>query len=225
MQPNAKEIAKFIDHTILKADTTSDQIDAICKEAIEHSFFGVCVNSYWLPRVVKNLKQSPVCAVAVIGFPLGAMSTATKAAEAKWCSENGAHEIDMVINIGALKDKDNSMVVADISAVVKSSAPAKLKVILETALLTEEEKIRGCQLAVEAGAHFVKTCTGFGGGAASVEDISLMRKTVGPNLGIKASGGVKNLEQASALIKAGATRIGTSSGVAIIQGLAAQGGY
>ncbi len=225
MQPNAKEIAQFIDHTILKADTTSAQIDTVCKEAVAHSFFGVCVNSSWLPRVVSNLKGSPVCPVAVIGFPLGAMSTQTKAMEAQWCAQNGAREIDMVINIGLLKDKSDAAVLADILAVVNASAPAKVKVILETALLTEEEKIRGCQLSVKSGAHFVKTCTGFGGGSATVEDIALMRKAVGPTLGVKASGGVKNLEQASALIGAGATRIGTSSGVAIVNGLAAQGGY
>lgn len=225
MQPNAKEIARFIDHTILKADTTSAQILTVCKEALENGFFGVCVNSCWLPLVVEKLSGSMVAPVAVIGFPLGAMSTEIKAAEAKWCVENGAKEIDMVLNVGQLKDNNSDYVLRDICAVVEASKGVTVKVILETALLTQEQKVLACELAMKAGAHFVKTCTGFGGGSATVEDILLMRKAVGPSLGVKASGGVKDLSQAMALIAAGATRIGTSSGVAIIHGLAAQSGY
>lgn len=225
MQPNANDIAKFIDHTLLKPEATSAQIVKVCEEAKQFRFFGVCVNSCWIPLVAKELKGTLVAPVAVVGFPLGAMATGIKAAEARWCVENGAAEVDMVINIGQLKDRNLKYVEDDIHSVVLAAVGAKVKVILETSLLTQEEKGLACELSVNAGAHFVKTSTGFGGGGASVEDIQLLRKTVGPKLGVKASGGVKNAEQCLAMIEAGATRIGTSSGVLIAQGLQASGGY
>lgn len=225
MQPNANDIAKFIDHTLLKPDATASQIMKVCEEAKQFKFFGVCVNSCWIPLVAKELKGTSVAAVAVVGFPLGAMASGIKAAEARWCVENGASEVDMVINIGQLKDRNLKYVEDDIHSVVLAAVGAKVKVILETSLLTREEKILACELSVKAGAHFVKTSTGFGGGGASVEDITLMRATVGPKLGVKASGGVKNTEQSLAMIEAGANRIGTSSGVSIAQGLSGSGGY
>lgn len=225
MQPNAKNVAKFIDHTLLKAEATSSQFKALCAEARQYDFFGVCVNSSWIPLIVEGLRGSPVSAVAVVGFPLGAMSSELKAAEAKWCVDQGAQEVDMVLHIGRLKDRDLSYVETDIKNVVQAARSAKVKVILETSLLTREEKIIACKLSAKAGAHFVKTSTGFGGGGATIEDITLMRKIVGSNLGVKASGGIKNAEQIYAMIKAGATRVGTSSGVTIIQGGSAQDGY
>jgi deoxyribose-phosphate aldolase len=225
VQPNAAEIARFIDHTILKPETTSGQVLQTCNEAKTNGFFGVCVNSAWLPLTAKALTGSSVIPVAVIGFPLGAMSSEVKAMETRWCVQHGAEEIDMVISIGLLKEKNDLEVEQDIAGVVIAADGRPVKVILETALLSEEEKTRACLLAVKAGASFVKTCTGFGGGAATVEDISLMRRIVGPKIGVKASGGVKNLEQAQSLIAAGASRIGTSSGVLIVQGLTSKSGY
>lgn len=222
MQPNVSE---YIDHTLLKPEATSDQIRQICAEAKTHGFFGVCVNSYWIPLVSEVLKDSDVSPVAVVGFPLGAMATQIKADEALWCRDHGALEIDMVLNIGRLKEGNFASVEEDIRAVVKSVSTLPVKVILETSFLTDEEKTKACKLAVRAGAHFVKTSTGFGGGGATIEDIILMRKAVGPKIGVKASGGIKNLEQAIALIEAGANRLGTSSGVSLVQGKSIQGGY
>ena len=219
------KLASSIDHTLLKPEATSAQLRKLCEEALEYQLFGVCVNSGALPFVASLLKNTPVKMVSVIGFPLGAMSTEAKAFEAQWCAKQGAHEIDMVLNIGALKDQNWDLVKKDIQAVVHASGSAKVKVILETGLLTEEEKIRACQLTVEAGAHFVKTCTGFNVGAATVEDIQLMRKTVGPQFGVKASGGIKTPAQAIALIEAGADRLGTSSGVQLVQNQNSLGGY
>lgn len=225
MQPNANSLASYLDQTLLKAEATAEQIDKICAEAIEHSFFGVCVNSSWIPRVSQKLAGHPSVPVAVVGFPLGAMSSEAKAFEAKYSVSRGAKEIDMVLAIGLLKAKNYDAVQADIAQVVEASKPAGVKVILETSLLTQEEKVKACELAKAAGAAFVKTSTGFGGGGASIEDIQLMRSVVGPNLGVKASGGVKTREQAEALIQAGATRIGTSSGVALVLGQTSSGGY
>ena len=209
-------LAPYIDHTLLKPEATSQQIQQVIQEALQHQFAGVCVNSSHIEKVSQGLKGSSVLSVAVIGFPLGAMSTDSKAFEASYCAKHGAQEIDMVLNIGALKDKNYELVLKDIEAVVQAAKPAKVKVIIETALLTIEEKIKACELSAQANAHFVKTCTGFGGGGATVEDIQLMRKTVGPNIGVKASGGIKSIELAKALIEAGANRLGTSSGVALI---------
>jgi deoxyribose-phosphate aldolase len=218
-------VAQKIDHTLLKPDATQVQIVKLCNEAKEHKFFGVCINSCWLPLAKQELSGSSVAAVCVIGFPLGAMSTAAKCSEAHWCAENGAQEVDMVINIGQLKDKNYSFVQKDIAEVVKASGHSKTKVIIETSLLAHDEKVAACKISAEAGAHFVKTSTGFNGGGATIEDIVLMRRIVGKDIGVKASGGIKNLEQAMALINAGANRLGTSSGIAIVSGKTATGGY
>jgi deoxyribose-phosphate aldolase len=219
-------LAAYIDHTLLKPEASSDQIQKFCQEALSHGFSGVCVNSSWVPMVVGHLKQSLVKTVAVIGFPLGAMNSSSKAFEAEWCVKHGAAEIDMVLHLGALKEKNFDFVRTDISEVVRAAGAAALvKVILETGLLNQEEKKAACELTVEAGAHFVKTCTGFNVGSATVDDIRLMRETVGPKFGVKASGGIKSAAQAQALIEAGANRLGTSSGVLLVQGKSASGGY
>lgn len=209
-------LAKYIDNTLLKPAATAEQIKALCEESREHGFASVCVNPTHVELAAKLLAGSGVKTCTVIGFPLGANTSAVKAFEAEKAVEDGADELDMVINIGALKAGDEQTVKEDIEAVVQAGQGKLVKVIIETALLTDEEKVRACELAVEAGADFVKTCTGFSGGAANVHDIALMRKTVGPDIGVKASGGVRTKEDALALIEAGATRIGTSSGKAII---------
>lgn len=211
-----EKLPSFIDHTILKADANYDEINKIITEAIEYKFCSVCVNSCHTSYVAKKLKGSGVKTCVVVGFPLGAMSTKGKAYETKAAVEDGADEIDMVINVGALKNKDYATVLADISAVVKAAGKAKVKVILETCLLTEEEKMVACTLSKTAKAHFVKTSTGFSTSGATVEDIALMRKLVGPKMGVKASGGVKTQEDAMKMIKAGANRIGASKSVTIV---------
>ncbi|WP_028391855.1 deoxyribose-phosphate aldolase [Bacillus cihuensis] len=221
-----QNIAKLIDHTLLKADATKAQVKQLCEEASEHHFASVCVNPTWVAYASELLAGSDVVVCTVIGFPLGANTPETKAFETKNAIENGANEVDMVINIGALKDKDDELVERDIRAVVESSKGKALsKVIIETSLLTEEEKIRACELAVKAGADYVKTSTGFSTGGATPEDIALMRKTVGPTIGVKASGGVRNTEDAVKVIEAGATRIGASAGIAIVNGLTADSDY
>lgn len=213
-------IAAMIDHTILKADTTKEEVIKICKEAREYKFKSVCVNSYYTKLVSEELKDSGVLVCTVVGFPLGAMETKSKAFETARAIELGANEIDMVINVGALKDKNYEFVLNDIKEVVETAkGKAIVKVILETCLLNEEEKIKACQLSQEAGADFVKTSTGFSTGGATVEDIKLMRKTVGPNMGVKASGGVRTKEDVLSVIEAGANRIGASSSIAIVNGL------
>lgn len=216
---------KYIDQTLLKPEATETQIRKLCEDAMKFHFFGVCVNSGFIPTAHQILKGSNVSPVAVIGFPLGAMATSVKAMETEFCVKNGAQEIDMVIPVGRLKEKQFDYIQNDISSVVKAAGSALVKVIIETSLLTDEEKKTACSLSVEAGAHFVKTSTGFGGGGATVADIQLMRSIVGPKIGVKASGGVKTVEQGLAMIAAGATRIGTSSGVELVQGQAAKGGY
>ncbi|ANB61679.1 deoxyribose-phosphate aldolase [Anoxybacteroides amylolyticum] len=222
----ATNIAKMIDHTLLKANTTKAQIVQLCEEAKEYGFASVCVNPTWVATAADLLKGTDVKVCTVIGFPLGANTPETKAFETKDAIEKGATEVDMVINIGALKDGDDALVERDIRAVVEAAnGKALVKVIIETCLLSEEEKVRACRLAVQAGADYVKTSTGFSTGGATVEDIALMRKTVGPNIGVKASGGVRDLQGAEAMIEAGATRIGTSSGVAIVQGKTATTDY
>jgi deoxyribose-phosphate aldolase len=213
-----KDIAKFIDHTVLGANATRDKIEKICREALEYHFASVCVNSCWVSLCSKLLKGSDVKVCTVVGFPLGAMSAAAKAFEAKQAVSEGAKEIDMVINVGWLKNHDDELVQDDIALVKASCGSHTLKVIIETCLLTDEEKARACRLAVAAGANFVKTSTGFSTGGAKIEDIKLMRKTVGPELGVKASGGIHSYEEAKAMIDAGATRIGASCGVAIVEG-------
>ncbi|MBI0576398.1 deoxyribose-phosphate aldolase [Neobacillus cucumis] len=220
------KIAAMIDHTLLKPDATRQQIETLCQEAKEFQFFSVCVNPAWVKTCRDLLNGSDVKVCTVIGFPLGATTSETKAFETKNAIDNGADEVDMVINIGALKDRNDQLVESDIRAVVEAAeARALTKVIIETSLLTQEEKIRACQLAVQAGADFVKTSTGFSSGGATKEDIALMRQAVGPELGVKASGGVRSTEDALKMIEAGATRIGASSGVAILKGLTVTSSY
>lgn len=214
-----KELAKYIDHTQLKPDTTAEKIDQIVKEAKEYAFASVCVNPHWVTRCYDKLKDTNVKVCTVIGFPLGANSTDTKVFETKQAIKNGATEVDMVINIGELKSNNDEIVKQDIAGVVQAAGEDALtKVIIETSLLTKDEKIRACSLAKAAKADFVKTSTGFSGGGATLEDIRLMRQTVGPDMGVKASGGVRDFPSTKAMIEAGATRIGASAGIDIING-------
>lgn len=210
-------IANVIDHTALKPGVTKEDIIKLTTEAKEYGFYSVCVNPTWVELSAKELKGSPVEVCTVIGFPLGANTTAVKVAETKDAIDNGATEVDMVINIGALKEKDNEKVLSDISQVVAAAkGKALVKVIIEACLLTEEEKVRACELAVQAGTDYVKTSTGFSTGGATKEDIALMRKTVGTEVGVKASGGIHSKADVEQMIKAGASRIGASAGVAIV---------
>jgi deoxyribose-phosphate aldolase len=216
--PAPTDIAGLIDHTLLKPEVTRDDIRKLCDEARKYHFASVCVNSTWVGMCKTLLAGSGVMVCAVVGFPLGAMAPTAKAYEAKEAVRAGANEIDMVINIGALKSRDMETVFEDICRVVKAAAPAKVKVILETGGLTTEEKIVGCTLAKLAGAAFVKTSTGFGPGGATVEDVALMRKIVGAEMGVKASGGVRTREDVEKMALAGANRIGASASVAIVTG-------
>ena len=216
--PVDTNFAGMIDHTLLKPDATRDDIVKLCEEARAHHFASVCVNSTWVPLAKSLLANSGVMVCAVVGFPLGAMTPTAKAYEAREAVRQGAREIDMVINLGALKSGDYETVYEDICRVVKASRPAAVKVILETASLSEEEKVTGCTLSKLAGAAFVKTSTGFGKGGATVEDVALMRKVVGRELGVKASGGVRTAEDVARMAAAGANRIGASASVAIVAG-------
>ncbi|GEL78324.1 deoxyribose-phosphate aldolase [Tenuibacillus multivorans] len=219
-------LAKMIDHTLLKPETQSEQINQICEEAKEYGFASVCVNPTWVTHCHSLLKDSEVKVCTVIGFPLGATTTETKVFETKQAIENGATEVDMVINIGSLKDGRYEEVERDINEVVEAAKDkAIVKVIFETSLLTKDEKVKACELAKKAEADFVKTSTGFSGGGANVDDIRLMRLTVGPEMGVKASGGVRSLEDTNAMIDAGATRIGASAGVDIIKGQESNSDY
>lgn len=217
--------AGMIDHTLLKAESTKAQVEQICAEAKQYGFASVCVNPTWVKFSADQLAGTPVKVCTVIGFPLGATTSAVKAFETKDAIANGAGEIDMVINIGALKDGNFDLVREDIKAVVDAANGTLVKVIIESCLLTDEEKVKVCELAVEAGADFVKTSTGFSTGGATAEDIALMRKTVGPEIGVKASGGVRSLEDMQLMVENGATRIGASSGVAIMNGLKSDSNY
>jgi deoxyribose-phosphate aldolase len=210
------EIARMIDHTLLKADATAEDIRKLCEEAKKYCFASVCVNSVNVARARAYLEGSGVMVCAVVGFPLGAMAPTAKAYEAREAVRAGAHEIDMVINIGALKSRDYALVEEDIRKVVQAARPAAVKVILETGALTHEEKIIACTLAKIAGAAFVKTSTGFGPGGATVEDIALMRRLVGSEMGVKASGGVRTHDDAEKMRAAGANRIGASASIAIV---------
>jgi deoxyribose-phosphate aldolase len=219
-------IAKYIDHTILKPDTSREAVIKVCEEAKEYGFFSVCVNPYYVSLVSDQLKESDVKVTSVIGFPLGASISEVKAIEATKAIADGANEIDMVINVAALKNKEYDYVLDDIKAVVEAcKGKALLKVIIETCLLTEEEKVKACELSVEAGADYVKTSTGFSTGGATPEDIALMRKVVGPEIGVKASGGVRSTADAQAVIEAGASRIGASSSIAIVTGTKSTSDY
>ena len=221
MSLTKSELAKYMDHTLLKADATAEQIDRVAAEARELNTASVCVNGYWVPRVAAALEGTDVMTCAVIGFPLGAMSTAAKAAETADVVAAGAREVDMVINIGELKAGNDDAVRADIAAVTEAAhaGGAHLKVIIECCLLTEEEKVRASRLTVEGGADFVKTSTGFSTGGATVEDVRLMRETVGPDFGVKAAGGIRTLADAEAMIEAGANRLGVSASIAILSEL------
>ncbi|HEM3632445.1 TPA: deoxyribose-phosphate aldolase [Streptococcus suis] len=219
------KLNEYIDHTILKPETTQEQVEKILAEAKEYDFASVCVNPTWVALAAESLKDSDVKVCTVIGFPLGANTPAVKAFETKDAISNGADEIDMVINIGALKTGNYDLVLEDIKAVVEASGDKLVKVIIEACLLTDDEKVKACQLSQEAGADYVKTSTGFSTGGATVADVALMRKTVGPDMGVKASGGARSYEDAIAFIEAGASRIGASSGVAIMNGAQADGDY
>lgn len=211
------KIAGLIDHTALKPDTTKEQVVVLCKEAIEYEFASVCVNPCYVKLCSELLKDHRIKVCTVIGFPLGATTTAAKVAEADEAVKNGATEVDMVINVGAIKSGDFDFVKSDVASVVQVvRGKALVKVILETCLLTEDEKVRSCNICKEAGADFVKTSTGFSTGGATVEDIKLMRSIVKPNLGVKASGGIRDYKTAKAMVDAGASRIGASASIAIV---------
>ena len=211
-----KTIASMIDHTLLKPEATPAQIEKLCAEAAEYHFASVCVNPVYIPLAARLLKGTGVKVCCVVGFPLGAIAPEQKAAEAASCAAMGAEELDMVIHVGAAKAGDWALVQRDIEGVVKAAAGHTVKVIIETCLLTDEEKVKACEAAKAAGAHFVKTSTGFTNGGATTHDIALMRKTVGPEMGVKASGGIRDYETAMAMIEAGANRIGASAGIAIV---------
>ncbi|MEF3311670.1 deoxyribose-phosphate aldolase [Paenibacillus sp. GYB004] len=220
------KLPAYIDHTLLKADATAEAIGKLCDEAKQYGFYSVCVNGMWVPAASKALAGSGVRVSAVVGFPLGASLTGVKAYEAARVAEHGAADIDMVLAVGALLAGDEDYVREDIRAVVEAvRGQAIVKVILETGYLNEDQKRTACRLAEEAGAHFVKTSTGFGPGGATVEDVALMRAAVSPNVQVKASGGVRDLAAALSMIRAGATRLGTSSGVVIMNGAAGSSGY
>lgn len=211
-----KTIASMIDHTLLKPEATPAQVEKLCAEAAEYHFASVCVNPVYIPLAARLLKDTGVKVCCVVGFPLGAIAPEQKAAEAASCATMGAEELDMVIHIGAAKAGDWALVQRDIEGVVKAAAGRTVKVIIETCLLTDEEKVKACEAAKAAGAHFVKTSTGFSTGGATTHDIALMRKTVGPEMGVKASGGIRDYATAMAMIEAGANRIGASAGIEIV---------
>jgi len=223
--PTSNQLAQLIDHTLLRPEATDDQLRKVCAEARQHGFKTVCVNSCNVRLVAQQLSGSSVLPIAVVGFPLGAQNPDAKAYETRQAIRDGAKEIDMVINIGALKSTRYAEVLEDIRAVVEAAAPAPVKVILETSQLSEEEKVISCALSKAAGAAFVKTSTGFDKAGATVEDITLMRRIVGPELGVKASGGVRNKADVEAMVRAGATRVGASSSVTIVTGGTSSGSY
>lgn len=214
-----EKMEKYIDHTLLKPESTDMDVQKVCLDAKKYNFKSVCINPGWVKYTADLLKDSDVETCTVIGFPLGANTSKVKAFEAEQAVKEGATEVDMVINIGALKSEDFALVYDDIKAVVDAvKGKALVKVIIEACLLNDNEKVRACEAAKRAGADFVKTSTGFSTGGATIEDVKLMRKTVGEKMGVKASGGVRSIEDAKAMIEAGATRIGTSNGVAIVEG-------
>lgn len=223
---SAETLAGRIDHTLLKPDATLQAIETLCEEAVAHRFASVCVNTRWVPTAAERLSGTPVMVCTVVGFPLGAMTRLAKAEEARITVAEGAQEVDMVLDIGGLLSGDLAAVYDDILGVVAAARPAPVKVILETALLDDEQKAVACLIAARTGAAYVKTCTGFGGGGATAHDIGLMRAMVGEALGVKASGAVRSRQDARAMLKAGADRIGASSSVAIVTGTEGdEGGY
>lgn len=210
--------AKLIDHTLLKSAATQADVERLCAEAIKYGFCSVCINPYWVAFAKQQLKGTDVKVCTVIGFPLGANTTATKVAETEDAVSNGADEIDMVINIGALKNRDYDTVLSDIQAVRNACAKQVLKVIIETSQLTDEEKVTACELSAKAGADFVKTSTGFVGNGATAQDVALMRRSIPAHMQVKASGGIRSRQDFDAMVAAGATRIGASSGIKIVEG-------
>ena len=213
------QLAACIDHTLLKADATAKDIEKLCAEAREHKFYSVCVNGSWVSQARHFLEGTDVKVASVVGFPLGAMSADVKRFETEAAIDDGAHEIDVVLNIGRLNAGDDKYVLRELRDVEEAADERPVKVILETCLLTNEQKIHACKLVVDSGAHFVKTSTGFSTGGATVNDVKLMRETVGPKFGVKASGGIRDAKTALAMIEAGATRLGTSASVAIVTGI------
>jgi deoxyribose-phosphate aldolase len=214
------QLAAYIDHTLLKADATAKDIEKLCAEACENHFYSVCINGSWVGQARHFLEGTDIKVACVVGFPLGAMSSDAKRFETEAAIDDGAHEIDVVLNLGRLKAGDDKFILRELCDVVEAADEWPVKVILETCLLTREEKIRACQIVVESGAKFVKTSTGFSTGGATVDDVKLMRETVGPKFGVKASGGIRDTQTALAMIEAGATRLGTSASIAIVKGLA-----
>jgi deoxyribose-phosphate aldolase len=215
----AKELGRYIDHTLLKPDATSADIERLCQEARAHNFYAICVNGSHIERARHSLEDSGVKVASTVGFPLGASESDVKRFETEAAIDAGAHEIDVVMNIGWLKEKRDAQLLRELRDIVEAADERPVKVIIECALLTREEKIRACELIIEAEARFVKTSTGFGPPGATVDDVNLLRETVGPKFGVKASGGIRDTATALAMIEAGASRIGTSNGVAIVQGL------
>jgi deoxyribose-phosphate aldolase len=218
------QLAAFIDHALLRPDASARDIEKLCAEAREHGFFSVCVNGSWVAVARHFLDDSNVKVASVVGFPLGAMTTDAKRFETEAAVDDGAHEIDVVLNIARLKGGDDKYIFRELCDVVEAADERTVKVILETCLLTREEKIRACRLASDSGAHFVKTSTGFGAAGATIDDVKLLRETVGPDFGVKASGGIRDAKTALAMIAAGASRLGTSSGVAIVREFAESNG-
>ena len=217
---NPRDVARYIDHTLLKADARAQDIEKLCREAREHRFYSVCVNGCWIELARDQLDGSDVKVASVVGFPLGAMESDVKRYETEAAIDAGAHEIDVVLNIGRLKDGNDKFVLRELRDIVEAADERPVKVIIETALLRNEEKIRACQVIEESGAHFVKTSTGFSSGGATIDDVKLLRANVSEKMGVKASGGIRDLAAALAMIEAGATRLGTSNGITIIQGAA-----
>ncbi len=218
---SAAQLAACLDHTLLKPDAWAKDIERLCAEARQHRFYSVCVNGSWVEQARHWLEDSDVKVACVVGFPLGAMSPDVKRYETEAAIDDGAQEIDAVVNVGRLKDGDEAFVLRELRDIVEAAEERPVKVILETCLLTREDKLRACNLVLESGARFVKTSTGFSSGGATVEDVKLLREAVGPRFGVKASGGIRDAKTALAMIAAGATRLGTSASVAIVTGLAA----
>lgn len=225
IQLKPQELAKYIDHTLLKPEATAKDIERLCNEAKQYGFYSVCVNSSRVALARYFLEDTDVKVSCTVGFPLGAMHGDAKRYETEVAVDEGAHEIDVVLNIGLLKDKEDKKLLRELMDIVEAADERTVKVILETCLLTEEEKIRACQLVYESGAHFVKTSTGFNSSGATVQDVKLMREVVGPKFGVKAAGGIRDYATAIAMIEAGANRLGTSSGPKIIQGLTSESNY
>ena len=222
---DALQLARYLDHTLLKPDATAQDIEQLCREALAHHFWSVCVNGSRVAQAYALLEDSGVKVACTVGFPLGAMTADAKRLETEAAIDDGAQEIDVVLNIGRLKDGDDTYVLRELRDVVDAAEERTVKVILETCLLTRDEKIRACKLVVESGAHFVKTSTGFSTSGATTHDVQLMRECVGPKFGVKASGGIRDAKIALGMIESGATRLGTSASVAIVKGLAGASGY